>query len=129
MTHQICKTHTRTSLSGVLLAAFCVSFGACSWVPKGETGLDVGIKDRGIASWYGEQFHGKQAANGELFDMMALTAAHRCHHATDFKLVSLLLHYPYTHQVAIVPMLVTLLAATRCQQPELHAVCFTTSGC
>jgi rare lipoprotein A len=46
-------------------------------VPKGETGLDVGIKDRGIASWYGEQFHGKQAANGELFDMQALTAAHR----------------------------------------------------
>lgn len=39
--------------------------------------LDVGIKDRGVASWYGEQFHGKQAANGELFDMEALTAAHR----------------------------------------------------
>ncbi|MGC4099214.1 MAG: septal ring lytic transglycosylase RlpA family protein [Nitrospira sp.] len=39
--------------------------------------LDVGIKDRGVASWYGEQFHGRQAANGELFDMEALTAAHR----------------------------------------------------
>jgi rare lipoprotein A len=77
MTHQICMTHARTSLSGILLAALCLSFAACSWVPKGETGLDVGIKDRGIASWYGEQFHGKQAANGELFDMQALTAAHR----------------------------------------------------
>jgi peptidoglycan lytic transglycosylase len=50
---------------------------ACSWVPKGEVQLDVGLKDRGVASWYGEQFHGKQAANGELFDMEALTAAHR----------------------------------------------------
>jgi rare lipoprotein A len=30
-----------------------------------------------VASWYGESFHGKQAANGELFDMEALTAAHR----------------------------------------------------
>lgn len=50
---------------------------ACSWVPKGEAQLDVGLKDRGFASWYGEQFHGKQAANGELFDMEALTAAHR----------------------------------------------------
>ena len=55
----------------------CISLGACSWIPKGESGLDVGIKDRGIASWYGEQFHGKQAANGEIFNMDALTAAHR----------------------------------------------------
>lgn len=55
----------------------CLSLGACSWVPKGDTQLDVGIKDRGVASWYGGQFHGRQAANGELFDMEALTAAHR----------------------------------------------------
>jgi len=39
--------------------------------------LDVGIEDRGVASWYGESFHGKQTANGELFDMESLTAAHR----------------------------------------------------
>jgi len=51
--------------------------GACSWVPKGVAHLDVGIEDRGVASWYGESFHGKQAANGEFFDMDALTAAHR----------------------------------------------------
>jgi rare lipoprotein A len=51
--------------------------GACSWTPKGEAQFDVGIKDRGVASWYGEQFHGRQAANGEPFDMEALTAAHR----------------------------------------------------
>ena len=51
--------------------------GACSWVPKGASHLDVGIEDRGVASWYGESFHGRQAANGELFDMEALTAAHR----------------------------------------------------
>lgn len=55
----------------------CLSLGACSWVPKGDMQLDIGIKDRGVASWYGEQFHGRQAANGELFDMEALTAAHR----------------------------------------------------
>jgi rare lipoprotein A len=51
--------------------------GACSWIPKGDAEFDVGIKDRGVASWYGEQFHGRQAANGERFDMDALTAAHR----------------------------------------------------
>ena len=30
----------------------------------------------GIASWYGPQFHGKQTANGEIFDQNAMTAAH-----------------------------------------------------
>src|SRR5580765_1090585 len=64
-----------------LLWAMSLSLGmllsACSWVPKGTSQLDVGIEDRGVASWYGESFHGKQTANGELFDMEALTAAHR----------------------------------------------------
>lgn len=31
----------------------------------------------GVASYYADQFHGKQAANGEIFDMHDLTAAHR----------------------------------------------------
>jgi len=33
--------------------------------------------ETGIASWYGEDFHGKSTANGELYDMNALSAAHR----------------------------------------------------
>jgi rare lipoprotein A len=33
--------------------------------------------ETGIASWYGEDFHGKATANGERYDMNALTAAHR----------------------------------------------------
>ncbi len=33
--------------------------------------------ETGIASWYGPQFHGKQTANGEIFDKYELTAAHR----------------------------------------------------
>jgi rare lipoprotein A len=61
----------------IFAAVCCLSFGACSWIPKGETALDIGIKERGVASWYGGQFHGKLAANGELFDKDALTAAHR----------------------------------------------------
>lgn len=69
--------HSRRSSSTSVAMILCLSLGACSWVPKGDTQLDVGIKDRGVASWYGEQFHGRQAANGELFDMEALTAAHR----------------------------------------------------
>jgi rare lipoprotein A len=31
----------------------------------------------GFSSWYGEEFHGKKTASGEIFDMHALTAAHR----------------------------------------------------
>lgn len=69
--------HSRLSSSTSFVVILCLSLGACSWVPKGDTQLDAGIKDRGVASWYGEQFHGRQAANGELFDMEALTAAHR----------------------------------------------------
>ena len=30
----------------------------------------------GVASWYGSAYHGRLTANGELFDMNALTAAH-----------------------------------------------------
>lgn len=29
------------------------------------------------ASWYGPKFHGKMTANGEVYDQMALTAAHK----------------------------------------------------
>ncbi len=31
----------------------------------------------GIASWYGEEFHGRPTSSGEIFDMYKLTAAHK----------------------------------------------------
>ena len=39
----------------------------------------VNYVDKGMmrASWYGPKFHGKITANGERFDQMALTAAHK----------------------------------------------------
>ena len=39
--------------------------------------VDYGYDETGIASWYGPNFHGKQTANGERYDMNTLTAAHR----------------------------------------------------
>lgn len=36
-----------------------------------------GYVERGIASWYGEKFHGHKTSNGEVFDMYAMTAAHK----------------------------------------------------
>lgn len=37
---------------------------------------DPGYNRVGVASWYGDLFHGRYTANGEIFDMDALTAAH-----------------------------------------------------
>lgn len=33
--------------------------------------------ETGIASWYGADFHGRRTANGEVYDMNAVTAAHK----------------------------------------------------
>jgi rare lipoprotein A len=37
---------------------------------------DVNYQQEGLASWYGDDFHGRLTANGEVFDMGSLTAAH-----------------------------------------------------
>ena len=37
---------------------------------------DVTYADRGLASWYGRKFHGRQTASGEIYNMYAMTAAH-----------------------------------------------------
>ncbi len=46
--------------------------GGIWYVPAEQPGYD----QTGVASWYGEQFHMKATANGELFDMAAVSAAH-----------------------------------------------------
>lgn len=40
-------------------------------------GQDVGFVEEGVASWYGQDFHGKKTSNGEIYDMYARTAAHK----------------------------------------------------
>ncbi|WP_315737975.1 MULTISPECIES: septal ring lytic transglycosylase RlpA family protein [unclassified Bradyrhizobium] len=37
---------------------------------------DTNYRAEGMASWYGDDFHGRLTANGEVFDMTSLTAAH-----------------------------------------------------
>ena len=39
--------------------------------------IDESYDETGIASWYGPKFHGKRTANGEFFDMNAVSAAHK----------------------------------------------------
>ena len=36
-----------------------------------------GFVERGVASWYGEKFHGRRTSSGEPYDMYAMTAAHK----------------------------------------------------
>ncbi|NLC69978.1 MAG: septal ring lytic transglycosylase RlpA family protein [Desulfuromonadaceae bacterium] len=36
-----------------------------------------GYVEEGIASWYGRDFHGRKTSNGEIYDMHAMTAAHK----------------------------------------------------
>ncbi|MBQ2887177.1 MAG: septal ring lytic transglycosylase RlpA family protein [Alphaproteobacteria bacterium] len=38
---------------------------------------DYSYSEIGIASWYGDDFHDKRTANGETYNMRAITAAHR----------------------------------------------------
>ena len=44
------------------------------YVPMNES---LGYSEKGIASWYGQDFHGKASANGECYNMYAFTAAHK----------------------------------------------------
>jgi rare lipoprotein A len=38
---------------------------------------DVPFSESGLASWYGRKFHGRPTASGEVYDMYAMTAAHK----------------------------------------------------
>lgn len=63
----------------VMLVALLVTgliFASWERTPAGS-GKHNGPVQRGLASWYGPGFHGEPTAQGELFDMHALTAAHR----------------------------------------------------
>jgi len=63
---------TQLILTGLLIVA-----AGCAPLSKGVAAHDAGGKEMGVASWYGEEFHGRLAANGEQFDMYAVSAAHR----------------------------------------------------
>ena len=45
--------------------------------PPPVSAAKPGDTETGIASWYGHPYHGRAAANGEIYDMEKLTAAHR----------------------------------------------------
>ena len=48
---------------------------------------DEAIVETGLASWYGRKFHGQPTANGEIYDMYGMTAAHRTMPLPSYALV------------------------------------------
>lgn len=57
-------------------AAAMLFAGACA-TGRHRQPPGPGSIERGVASWYGPRFHGRQTANGEHYDMHRLTAAHK----------------------------------------------------
>jgi rare lipoprotein A len=49
--------------------------------------VDAPVAETGLASWYGRKFHGRPTASGEIYDMYAMTAAHRTMPLPSYALV------------------------------------------
>ena len=61
-----------------MLACVAVAAGtARRRAPAAPAPVPGAYVEQGIASWYGVPFHGRRAANGEVYDMNQPTAAHR----------------------------------------------------
>ena len=63
---------------GLAIAVAVVLLAGCARprvTPAPPAGL--GYEETGLASWYGNPFHGRRAASGEVYDMGQMTAAHR----------------------------------------------------
>lgn len=74
-----CKL-TACCLAGVMFLGAASSFGGNADALRNATAGDAGrsspAREAGIASYYGDKYHGKPTASGEIFDMHQLTAAH-----------------------------------------------------
>ncbi|MBN2345568.1 MAG: septal ring lytic transglycosylase RlpA family protein [Candidatus Aminicenantes bacterium] len=68
--------------AGCSVLLMLLGFGACARIGRPRVQPPPGLAappqvfQTGIASWYGEDFHGRTTANGETYDMHKLTAAH-----------------------------------------------------
>ena len=96
---------TKTTVAFAVLVIFVLLSGCASLAPSGSVSLYEGRYDRyggvksrvggdrapttpnasgkgngeleGVASWYGPGFHGRRTANGEIYNMNIMTAAHK----------------------------------------------------
>lgn len=65
----------------ILLCVIVLALAGCGSAPKsypsGSPASARGHTESGMASYYGDEFHGRKTANGERFDQNKLTAAHK----------------------------------------------------
>ncbi len=76
------KTAAALLLPWLLLTAGCAHTGktSVSSAPRQTPPLpqvEDGWTEKGIASWYGDPYHGRRTASGEVYDMHVMTAAHK----------------------------------------------------
>lgn len=72
-------TGLRSMLPLLIAVLLAILLTACGKKPRVALPHPVrpGETETGIASWYGDPYHGRRAANGEIYDMYLFTAAHR----------------------------------------------------
>ncbi len=72
------KTKTHQIVLCLSLAAMILASG-CGKKAKPHVAIvpRIGATESGVASWYGYPYHGRRAADGEIYDMERMTAAHR----------------------------------------------------
>lgn len=70
------KKSLKVSFRLLILAAVALTLGACA-APLHKKDYPVGYRERGLASWYGKDFHGRPTSSGEIYNMFDLTAAHK----------------------------------------------------
>ncbi len=72
-----CGLAMRRTAPLLMLLAVVAMLPACAHRGKGPESAEPGMTQKGEASWYGRPYHGRRTASGEIYDMYALTAAHR----------------------------------------------------
>lgn len=72
------KNKNNKNLNGIILFFAILFFASSCAVTRNrlETPYQV-YREKGIASWYGEDFNGRPTSSGEIYDMYGLTAAHK----------------------------------------------------
>jgi rare lipoprotein A len=69
-------TSCRKNFKRVLLLFLCLIVSSCASIHAVYTPYK-GYTEEGIASWYGDKFHGRKTSSGEIYNMYAHTAAHK----------------------------------------------------
>lgn len=63
------------SIAFTVLFSLSFAFSSCSTSYNATAEYEDQLE--GVASYYADDFHGRKTSNGEIYDMYALTAAHR----------------------------------------------------